>query len=158
MSSATLTAIRAAQKDAMRNRDAEARSLLSTLVAEAAMVGKNAVTSNGYPDPRDATEAEVLKVVKDFIKKARETQDSLTKLGRTEDAAAYGREIEILGRFLPEAPNEEAMLAVIDEVVRGLEAPSMKDMRTVLGALDEKFGNSLDRAMAAKLTKSRLNG
>lgn len=71
-------------------------SLLTTLLGEAAMVGKNA--------GRETTDTEVVAVVKKFIKNIDETVQALTSRGQ--DAAAYANERTILEQFLPQQLTE----------------------------------------------------
>ena len=155
--SPTLARIKAAQEQAMRDKDQAARALLSTLFGEAVLIGKNAKNAAGEYEPRETTEAEVLKLTKDFVKKAEETATSFDKLGRAADAIAYRRQVEILRSFLPAAPTAAELDAAIEAEVAKLTAPSMKDMKTVLEALAARFGDALDRQVAAPLVKSRLS-
>ena len=85
-----MTRIKELQVAARKAGTADA-SLLTTLLGEAAMVGKNA--------GRDTTDQEVVAVVKKFIKNLDETISALSTRGQ--DTTAFTAERKLLEQFLP---------------------------------------------------------
>jgi uncharacterized protein YqeY len=79
------------QQLAARKTGAKEASLLTTLLGEAAMVGKNA--------GRETTDAEVVAVVKKIIKNIDETVAALTARGQNADE--FIQERKVLEQFLP---------------------------------------------------------
>ena len=143
---------------ARKARDAVRSALLTTLVAEAAKVGKD----NGN---RASTEAEVVAVVKKFIKNTEETLRVLEgnpaetpgeKLeGKPAEAQARS-ELEILMAYLPRQASEEDVRAKVAELVGGLSDRSPKQMGVVMAGLNAAFEGNFDKAVASKIVKTAL--
>lgn len=94
-----MTEIKTRQIAARKAGSADA-GLLTTLLGEAAMVGKNA--------GRETLDAEVVAVVKKFVKNIDETVTALTTRGQ--DASAFLAERAVLEQFLPAQLTEAALL------------------------------------------------
>lgn len=90
---------------AARKSGAVEASLLTTLLGEAAMVGKNA--------GRETNDAEVVAVVKKFIKNIDETVQALTSRGQ--DASVFLAEREVLKHFLPLQLTELALKHIAEK-------------------------------------------
>lgn len=93
---------------ARKNRDQIESTLLTTLIGEAEMVGKN----NGNRDPFDE---EVISVVKKFLKGVNETIAILEKSGR--DVSQFEKEREILDSYLPTQLTKEKLIVMLDSAV-----------------------------------------
>jgi uncharacterized protein YqeY len=93
---------------ARKNRDQIKATLLTTLIGEAEMVGKN----NGNRDPFDE---EVVSVVKKFLKGVNETITILEKSGH--DASQFEKEREILDSYLPTQLTKEKIIVMLDSAV-----------------------------------------
>jgi uncharacterized protein YqeY len=94
---------------ARKNRDQIESTLLTTLIGEADMVGKN----NGNRDPFDE---EVISVVKKFLKGVNETIAILEKSGR--DVSQFEKEREILDSYLPTQLTKEKIIVCPDQFYR----------------------------------------
>ena len=113
-------------------------SLLTTLLGESAMVGKNA--------GRETTDAEVVAVVKKFIKNVDETITALTS--RNQLATEFMVEREILEQFLPQQLTESTLFAV---------AKTQPDMPTFMKHLKENFAGQYDGKLASMIAKKVFN-
>lgn len=130
--------IKTRQIAARKASDSKQASLLTTLLGEAAMVGKNA--------GRETTDAEVVAVVKKFIKNVDETIAALE--ARNQLSADYHVEREILEQFLPQQLSETALRAV---------AEGQTDMPSFMKHLKENFAGQYDGKLAAAVAKSVFN-
>lgn len=101
---------------ARKNRDQIESTLLTTLIGEADMVGKN----NGNRDPFDE---EVISVVKKFLKGVNETIAILEKSGH--DVSQFEKEREILDSYLPTQLTFDQILTMIESAV--LDGTIIKD-------------------------------
>jgi len=110
-------------------------SLLTTLLGEAAMVGKNA--------GRETTDAEVVAVVKKFVKNIDETVTALTSRGQ--DAADFLVERDILEQFLPVQLSENALIEV---------AKCQPNMPAFMKHLKENFAGKYDGKLASQVAKA----
>lgn len=128
--------IKQAQVAARKAGAAEAAkaSLLTTLLGEATMVGKNA--------NRETTDQEVVAVVKKFIKNVDETIAALT--ARNQDASTFMAERAILEFYLPMQLSEDAL---------GQVAECQKDMPSFMRHLKENFAGKYDGRLASMVAK-----
>ena len=131
---------------ARKARDAVRSALLTTLVAEAAKVGKD-------DGNRASTESEVVAVVKKFIKNTEETLRAVQ--GKPAEAQARS-ELAILKAYLPKQATEEDVRAKVAELVGGLSDRSPKQMGVVMAGLNAAFEGNFDKAVASKIVKTAL--
>lgn len=146
--------IKAQQLQARKNKNAIEASLLTTLIGEAVIIGKN-------DGNRETTDAEVIAVVKKFIKN---TNEMLTALNNsTGDALTESREIanaelQILNSFLPKQLSEEELKAVVDEIIADMRSRSsgVVNMGMIMGALKLAYDGQYDGKMASSVVKAAL--
>lgn len=119
---------------AARKAGSTEASLLTTLLGEAAMIGKNA--------GRETTDQEVVAVVKKFIKNIDETVSALTSRGQ--DAASFLAERSVLERFLPLQLTELALVNI---------AQNHKSMPEFMKFLKENHAGQYDGKLASIVAK-----
>ena len=120
---------------AARKAGSAEASLLTTLLGEAAMVGKNA--------GRETTDQEVVAVVKKFIKNIDETVSALSSRGQ--DAASFLAERSVLERFLPLQLTELALVNI---------AQNHKSMPEFMKFLKENHAGQYDGKLASIVAKN----
>ena len=125
--------IKSQQVQARLSRHASA-SLLTTLLGEAAIVGKNA--------GRETTDDEVVAVVKKFIKNLDETIAALSS--RNQDATAFLAELGVLEQFLPQQLSEYELTAI---------AVGRSDMKDFMQYLKQTRSGQYDGRLAAQVAK-----
>lgn len=91
------------QVEARKERDTIRANLLTTLIGEAEMVGKNAGN-------RESTDSEVVAVIKKFVKNAQETLAALR--AHLQDHVDVTVEISILEGYLPKQLSEYELKAI----------------------------------------------
>lgn len=128
-------------------RSAEA-ALLSTLVSEITMVGKN-------DGNRETTKEETIKIVKKFLQNIEEIIKLKAENGG--DSESEKKEKEWLSRYLPQQMSEEELTAAIDEIVATVPEKSMKVMGAVMGQLNKAHGGLFNGKMAAVIVKKVLS-
>ena len=111
-------------------------SLLTTLLGEAAVIGKNAGN-------RETTDSEVVAVVKKFVKNIDETINALTMYNK--DATAFLNERGVLEQFLPMQLSEAALIEV---------AKCQSSMPAFMKHLKENFAGKYDGKLASTVAKS----
>lgn len=145
-----MTLLATLKKDALAARKAAATvraTLLTTLIAEAEMVGKNAGN-------RESTQEEVLQTVRKFLKNNQEALAVIQDEGRR---AALAEESTILAGYLPPMADEAAVRAFIAETVAALPERGPKQMGAVMAALKGKFGSALDARQANAWVRDALS-
>lgn len=149
-----LDTIKAASLQARKNKDTKKASLLSILISEGQMIGKN----NGN---RDSTDVEIIAVIKKFIGNARENMNIVkSQLGgnHIERMVEVGNEIEILNSFLPKQFSNEELIAEVDDIIKTINATTVKDLGKVMKTLKEKHEGKYDGTLANALIKQKLLG
>lgn len=122
-------------------------TLLTTLIAEAEMVGKNAGN-------RESTDDEVQGTIRKFLKN---NQEALAVIKDEERRATLMDESAILTEYLPPMATEADVKALIAETVAGLADRSPKSMGAVMAALKTKFGTSFDAKQANAWVREALS-
>ena len=120
---------------AARKAGSAEASLLTTLLGESAMVGKNA--------GRETTDQEVVAVVKKFIKNIDETVSALSSRGQ--DATSFLAERSILERFLPLQLTELALVNI---------AQNHQSMPEFMKFLKENHAGQYDGKIASIVAKN----
>ena len=139
------------KKDSLLARkaaDSVRATLLSTLIAEAEMVGKNAGN-------RESSDDEVQQTIRKFLKN---NQEAVAVIKDADRLAVLAQESAILTSYLPPMASESEVKAFIAETVAGLADRSPKQMGAVMGALKGKFGTSFDAKQANAWVKEALAG
>lgn len=129
-------------------KDTIKSNLISTLVAEAVMIGKN-------DGNRETTEAETLNVIKKFLKNVNENIKILDELGK--DKTAVLREKEILEALLPKQLSAEELEKVVDGIVAKLPEKSVKMMGAVMAELKKSHDGQFDGKAASEIVKKCLS-
>ena len=120
---------------AARKSASKEASLLTTLLGEAVAVGKN----NGN---RETTDAEVVAVVKKFIKNIDETVSAL--ISRNQDFSSFIAEKNVLETFLPKQLSEAELSNI---------AASRTGMPDFMKFLKENFNGQYDGKLASSVAK-----
>ncbi len=139
--------IRKMMMKARFEKDSFKSNLLSTLIAEAVMVGKN-------DGNRETTEAEVTAVVKKFLKGVNENIKLLEELGKDKTGAI--REKEILESLLPAQLSEEELQEIVSDIVNDLPERSPKMMGKVMSQLKKDHDGRYDAKKASEIVKKYL--
>lgn len=130
-----ISKIKEKQINARKSGSKEA-SLLTTLLGEATAVGKNAGN-------RETNDAEVIAVVKKFIKNIDETITALSS--RNQDASAFIAEKTVLEEFLPKQLSEDELKKI---------AIGRSNMPDFMKYLKEKFNGQYDGKLASSVAKT----
>lgn len=141
-----LDTIKSDSLQARKARDTDKATSLVTLFAEASRVGKD----KGL---RDSTDAEVMGVVRKFIK---DLDYSLSVLADPGAIARAQAERSLLQGYLPVQLNDEALTRAIAAIVATQQNKSIKSMGVIMAALDAQHGGAYDGAQAGKLVKAAL--
>lgn len=92
-------------------------------------------------------------------KMVKQRHDSITQFragGREDLAKIELDEIVILEAYLPEQMSEAELEQMIDEIITGTGAESMRDMGKVMGLIKQKAEGRADIGIASSKVKARL--
>ena len=104
------------------------------------------------------TDAEILDVMGKMIKQRQESLDIYEKAGRAELAAQEREEMAIISAYLPQQLSDLEAGEAISQLIKELEAATLKDMGRTMTALKERFAGRMDFARASAMVKKLLAG
>lgn len=141
--------IRAEMVKAMKNKDKDRKETLSMLLA--------ALKNKAIDKRADLTPEEEFEVVKKEIKQTKETMD-LAPADRTDIIDQCKARLAVLSEFTPEEMSEDAIRAVIREVIAGLgiENPTGRDKGKIMKELMPKVKGKADGSLVNKLVGELL--
>lgn len=137
---------------AMKAKDASTLSTLRML--------KTALMEAKTKKPKDATLSadEEIEVLQRYVKKRRETIEEMTKLNRADLVASEEQEIAVTQRYLPEMMSEDALRAIVKEVVAQTGAAGPKEQGKVIGAVMGRVKGKAEGGTVSKLVREALGG
>ena len=141
----------AKMKETMKAKDTVALESLRAVKAAILL----AQTENGAKEEL-SSETEI-KLLQKLVKQRKDSAALYTEQGREDLAAPEIAQAEIISQFLPEQMSEEALKAVITEVITQTEANSMKDMGKVMGIISQKLAGKADGKSISIAVKELLS-
>lgn len=141
--------IRAEMVKAMKNKDKDRKETLSMLLA--------ALKNKAIDKRADLTPEEEFEVVKKEIKQTKEAMD-LAPADRTDIIDQCKARLAVLSEFAPEEMSEDAIRAVIREVIAGLgiENPTGRDKGKIMNELMPRVKGKADGSLVNKLVGELL--
>ena len=112
----------------------------------------------GVNTEEDLPEVEEIRVLRSMVKEREKSAEEYEKAGRQDLVDAEMAEARIIESYLPQVPNEEETIKLVDQVISdlgGLEGLGMKDMKGIMSKAKE-LSAALDNALLAKIVKSKL--
>lgn len=103
------------------------------------------------------TDEQIVGLISKEVKKRRDTAEEFMRVGAVERAERENAEAVFLSEYVPEQPSEEDVVAAVNSVLSGFDAPTMKDMGSVMRQVGDMFaGVPLDNKFVSGLVRSRL--
>ena len=133
---------------AMRSGDALRRDVLR--------MAQNAIYTIEKRERRELSDDEVLGVVTREVKTRRESVEAFRKGAREDLASKEEAEIAILGAYLPEQLDDEALGALVSEAIRATGAGSARDLGRVMGWLAPRTRGRADGRRVSELVARAL--
>ena len=118
---------------------------------------KDAVIANRGKDSKELTDQDIMSLLKKMVKQRNESCEVYKKAGREELLASETKEIEIISSFLPKQLSEEETKKICEDVIKKVDAASIKDMGKVMGELKKTHADVLDFSKVGSIIKTILN-
>lgn len=146
-----LNTIKQDQLAARKAKDAAKATVLTTLIGEAESIGKN-------DGNRDTTDAEVLGLLRKFVKNIKDTQNVLTESNPQDIRLTdLENEVKVLSAYLPPEATEEQMRQTVISVMNS--ATKTLSMGAVIAATKTELTNQglgIDGGLLSKVVKDQL--
>ena len=133
------------------------KTLVSTLRLILTAIKEKDIASRTVDKKEEVKDPEIIKVLRKMKKQRQDSADLYKKGERLELLEAEEAEIKIIDTFLPKQLSEEETKKVCKEVIESLGASSVKDMGKIMGALKQKYSNSLDFSKVNVIVKGLLS-
>ncbi len=140
----------AALKTAMKSKDQTALTALRAVKSSILL----AKTESGAGE--ELTEEQELKILQKQVKQRKDSAAIFIEQGREDLATPELEEAKVISQFLPEAMSEDAVVAVVEEVIGQVNANGMKDMGKVMGIVSKQLAGKADGKMISTIVKAKL--
>lgn len=141
-------ALTTALKEAMTAKDNVRRDSIRFL--------QSAIKQVEIDTRKELSQDDMLGILQKELKKRKESLDELTKVGRTDEAAATQNEITIIESFLPKQLSREEIAAFVQEAIAQTGVTSVKEMGKLMGALMPKVKGLADGKLVNDVVKEFL--
>ena len=115
------------------------------------------IANRSGPNKKETDDEDIKKLLKKMIKQRDESIEIYKKNNRQDLLAVEQKEHEIISAFLPKQLGEEETKNICNEIIKKLNASSIKDMGNVMGALKKDYSDTLDFSKAGFYLKEALN-
>ena len=102
------------------------------------------------------SEADIISLLKKMQKQREESIQLYLKGNRIDLVQSEEDEIKIIKEFLPKQMNEDEIFKIVNEVIKILDAKSIRDMGKVMNYLKENYSAKMDFGKASKFLKETL--
>ena len=139
---------------ALKNKN---KSLISTLRLILAAIKESDIANRTNGKKEGVKDPEIIKVLRKMKKQRQDSADLYKKGGRQELSEIEESEIKIIDTFLPKQLGEEETRKICKEIIKSMEASSIKDMGKIMGSLKQKYPDSIDFSKVNLIVKGLLS-
>ncbi len=115
------------------------------------------IVNRSGPNKKETDDDDIKKLLKKMIKQRAESIEIYKKGNRQDLLEIEQKEHEIISSFLPKQLSEEEIKNICNEMIKKLNASTIKEMGKVMGALKKEFSDNLDFSKAGSYLKEILN-
>ena len=141
-------------KNSLKSKDKAAISTYRLILSSIKDID---IVNRSGPNKKETDDEDIKKLLKKMIKQRVESIDIYKKNNRQDLLEVEQKEHEILSSFLPKQLSEEETKNICNELVKKLNATSIKDMGKVMGVLKKEYSDNLDFSKAGSYLKETLN-
>ena len=100
----------------------------------------------------------VMEIINKMIKQRKIAAQTYEEANRADLAEKELEEAQLLSHYLPSQLSKEQLNAKVEEIIKGVDAKSLRDMSKVMKVIKENLNGKCDMQMASNLVKSKLSG
>ena len=115
------------------------------------------IANRSGPKKKETDDNDVKQLLKKMIKQRSESIEIYKKNNREDLLKVEENEVSILSNYLPKQLSDEETKKLCLEVVKKINAQSVKDMGKVMGELKKNYSDNLDFSKAGAILKEVLN-
>tara|TARA_B100001245_G_scaffold39485_1_gene25373 strand:+ start:1216 stop:1677 length:462 start_codon:yes stop_codon:yes gene_type:complete len=115
------------------------------------------IANRSGPQKKETDENDIKQLLKKMIKQRSESIEIYKKNNREDLLKIEENEVSILLNYLPKQLSDEETKNICLEIVKKINAQSIKDMGKVMGELKKNYSDDLDFSKAGTILKEVLN-
>ena len=115
------------------------------------------IANRSGPKKKETDDNDIKQLLKKMIKQRSESIEIYKKNNREDLLKVEENEVSILSNYLPKQLSEEETKNICLEIVKKINAQSIKDMGKVMGELKKNYPDNLDFSKAGAILKEVLN-
>ena len=115
------------------------------------------IVNRSGPNKKETDDDDIKKLLKKMIKQRAESIEIYKKGNRQDLLEIEQKEHEIISSFLPKQLSEEETKSICNEMIKKLNAGTIKEMGKIMRALKEEYSDNLDFSKAGSYLKEILN-
>ncbi len=115
------------------------------------------IVNRSGPNKKETDDDDIKKLLKKMIKQRAESIEIYKRGNRQDLLEVEQKEHEIISSFLPKQLSEEETKSICNEMIKKLNAGTIKEMGKIMGALKEEYSDNLDFSKAGSYLKEILN-
>ena len=115
------------------------------------------IANRSGPQKKETDENDIKQLLKKMIKQRSESIEIYKKNNREDLLKIEENEVSILLNYLPKQLSDEETKNICLEIVKKINAQSIKDMGKVMGELKKNYSGNLDFSKAGTILKEVLN-
>ena len=100
----------------------------------------------------------VMEIINKMIKQRKIAAQTYEEANRSDLAEKELEEAKLLSHYLPSQLSEDQLNAKVEEIIKEVDAKSLRDMSKVMKIIKENLSGKCDMQMASNLVKSKLSG
>jgi len=100
----------------------------------------------------------VMEIINKMIKQRKIAAQTYEEGNRIDLADKELQEARLLSHYLPSQLSEDQLNAKVEEIIKEVDAKSLRDMSKVMKVIKENLSGKCDMQMASNLVKSKLLG
>ena len=100
----------------------------------------------------------VMEIINKMIKQRKIAAQTYEKANRSDLAEKELQEVKLLSYYLPSQLSEDQLNVQVEEIIKEVDAKSLRDMSKVMKIIKENLSGKCDMQMASNLVKSKLPG
>ena len=100
----------------------------------------------------------VMEIINKMIKQRKIAAQTYQEANRTDLAEKELEEAKLLSHYLPSQLSEDQLKIKVEEIIKSVDAQSLRDMSKVMKVIKENLSGKCDMQLASNLVKSKLSG
>ena len=100
----------------------------------------------------------VMEIINKMIKQRKIAAQTYEDANRSDLAGKELEEAKLLSHYLPSQLSEDQLKVKVEEIIKSVNAQSLRDMSKVMKVIKENLSGKCDMQLASNLVKSKLSG